>query len=75
MLPKTVMPRSFPVFQNTTKVIQIAKHPTSNSRLKHIDVYTAPFYEIEVIYVPSQYQLSGFLTKLLPERDFEFHWD
>ena len=29
--------------------------------------------EIEIIHVVSQYQHADFLTKALPEREFEFH--
>ena len=29
--------------------------------------------EIEIIHVASQYQNADFLTKALPEREFEFH--
>ena len=29
--------------------------------------------EVEIIHVASQYQHDDFLTKALPEREFEFH--
>ena len=59
--------------------IHIAKHPISNSNSKHIDVrhhFRKELVErqgIEIIHVASQYQHADFLTKALPEREFEFH--
>ena len=59
--------------------IQIAKHPISNSNSKHSDVrhhFLRELVEkkaIEIINVASQYQHADFLSKALPEREFEFH--
>ena len=59
--------------------IQIAKHRISNSNSKHIDVRhhflreLVERKEIEIIHIASQYQHADFLTKALPEREFEFH--
>ena len=78
MLPRASMP-CIPVFEDNEGAIQIAKHPISNSNSKHIDVrhhVLRAFVErkeIEIIHVASQYQHADFLTKALPEREFEFH--
>ena len=59
--------------------IQIAKRPISNSNSTHIDVRhhflreLVERKEIEIIHVASQYQHADFLTKALPEREFEVH--
>ena len=68
-----------PLFEDNEGAIQIAKHPISNSNSKHIDVphhFLREFVErkeIEIIPVAAQYQHADFLTKALPEREFEFH--
>jgi len=78
MLPRVGMP-CIPLFEDNEGAIQIAKHPISNSNSKHIDVRhhflreLVERKEIEIIHVASQYQLADFLTKALPEREFEVH--
>ena len=68
-----------PLFEDHEGAIQIAKHPISNSSSKHIDVRhhflreLVERKEIEIIHVASQYQHADFLTKALPEREFEVH--
>ena len=70
---------SFPMYEDNEGAIQIAKHPISNSNSKHIDVRhhflreLVERKEIEIIHIASQYQHADFLTKALPEREFEFH--
>ena len=67
------------LYEDNEGAIQIAKHPISNSNSKHIDVRhhfltdLAEGKEIEIIHVASQYQHTDFLTKALPEREFECH--
>ena len=62
-------------------VIQIAKHPISNSNSKRIDVRhhflreLVERKEIEIVHVSSEHQHADFLTKALPEKEFEFQWD
>ena len=59
--------------------MQIAKHLISNSNSKHSDVrhhFLRELVEkkdIEIIHVVSQYQHADFLTKALPEREFDVH--
>jgi len=78
MLPKAGMP-CIPLFEDNEGAIQIAKHPISNSNSKHIDVRhhflreLVERKELEIIHVASRYQHADFLTKPLPEREFEFH--
>ena len=68
-----------PLFEDNEGAIQIAKHPISNSNSKHINVRhhflreLVERKEIEIIHVASQYQHADFLTKALPEREFEVH--
>ena len=68
-----------PLFEDNEGAIQIAKHPISNSNSTHIDVrqyFLREFVErkeIEIIHVASQCQHAAFLTKSLPEREFEVH--
>ena len=75
MLPKARMP-CIAMYEGA---IQIAKHPISNSNSKHIDVRhhvlreLVESKEVGIIHVVSQYQRTDFLTKALPEREFEFH--
>ena len=67
------------MYEDNEGAIQIAKHPISNSNSKHIDVRhhflreLVERKEIEIIHVASQYQHADFLTKALPESEFEFH--
>ena len=78
MLPKARMP-CIAMYEDSEGAIQIAKHPTSNSNSKHIDVRhhflreLVERKEIEIIHVASQYQHADFVTKALPEREFEYH--
>ena len=78
MLPKARMP-CIAMYEDNEGAIQIAKHPISNSNSKHIDVRhhflreLVERKEIEIIHVASQHQHANFLTKALPEREFEFH--
>ena len=78
MLPKARMP-CIAMYEDNESAIQIAKHPVSNSNSKHIDVRhhflrgQVESMEIEILLVGSQYQHADFLTKALPEREFEFH--
>ena len=78
MLPKARMP-CIAMYEDNEGAIQIAKHPISNSNSKHIDVRhhflreLVERKEIEIIHIASQYQHADFLTKALPEREFEFH--
>ena len=71
--------RAFVMYTDNEGTIQIAKHPISNSNSKHSDVRhhflreLVEWKEIEIIHVASQYQHADFLTKALPEREFEFH--
>ena len=64
---------------NKEGAIQIAKHSISNSNSKHSDVrhhflrQLVERKEIEIINVASQYQHADFLTKALPEMEFEVH--
>ena len=68
-----------PLFEDNEGAIQIAKHPIFNSNSKHIDVRhhflreLVERKEIETMHVASQYQHADFLTKALPEREFEVH--
>ena len=68
-----------PLFEDNKGAIQIAEHPISNSNSNHIDVRhhflreLVEREEIEIIQLVSQYQHAGFLTKALPEREFEVH--
>ena len=77
MLPRVGMP-CIPLFEDNEGAIQMAKHPISNSNSKHIDVRhhflreLVEKKEVEIIHVASQYQHADFLTKALPEREFEF---
>ena len=78
MLPKARMP-CIAMYEDSEGAIQIAKHPTSNSNSKHTDVRhhflreLVERKEIEIIHVASQYQHADFVTKALPEREFEYH--
>ena len=78
MVPKARMP-SIAMYEDNEGAIQIAKHPISNSISVHIDVRhhflreLVERKEVEIIHVASQYQHADFLTKALPEREFEFH--
>ena len=78
MLPREGMP-CVPLFEENEGAIQIAKHQISNSNSKHIDLRhhflreLVEGKEIEIIHVASQYQHADFLTKALPEREFEVH--
>ena len=78
MLPKARMP-CIAMYEDNEGAIQIAKHPISNSNSKHIDVRhhflreLMERKEIEIIHIASQYQHADYLTKALPEREFEFH--
>ena len=69
-----------PLFEDNQGAIEIAKHPISNSNSKHIDVRhhflkeLIESKEIEIIHIASKYQHGDFLTKALPEREFEVHW-
>ena len=78
MLPRVGMP-CIPLFEDNEGAIQIAKHPISNSNSKHIDVRhhflreLVERKEIEIIHVALQYQHADFLTKALPEREFEVY--
>ena len=66
------------MYEDNEGAIQIAK-PISNSNSKHIDVRhhflreLVERNEIEIIHVASQYQYADFITKALPEREFEVH--
>ena len=66
------------MYEDNEGAIQIAKHPISNSNSKHIDVRhhflreLVERKEIEIIHIAWQYQHADFLTKALPEREFEF---
>ena len=78
MLPKARMP-CIAMYEDSEGAIQIAKQPISNSNSKHIDVRhhflreLVEKKEVEIIHVASQYQHADFVTKALPEREFEFH--
>ena len=78
MLLRVGMP-CIPLFEDNEGAIQIAKHPISTtSNSKHIDArhhFLRELVErkIEIIHVASQYQHADFLTKTLPEREFEVH--
>ena len=78
MLPKARMP-CIAMCEDNEGANQIAEHPISNSTSKHIDVRhhflreLVERKEIEIIHVVPQYQHADFLTKSLPEREFEFH--
>ena len=78
MLPKARMP-CIVMYKDNEGAIQIAKHPISNSNSKHSDVrhhFLRELVErkkIEIIHVASQYQHADFLTKAVPEREFECH--
>ena len=67
------------MFEDNEGAIQIAKHPISNSNSKPIDVRhhclreLVERKEIEIIYVTSQFEHADFITKALPEREFEVH--
>ena len=67
------------IYEDNEGAIQIPKHPISNSNLKYIDVRhhflreLVERKEVEIILMASQYQHADFLTKALPEREFEFH--
>ena len=77
-MPKARMP-CIAMYEDNEGAIQIAKHPISNSNSKHIDVRhhllreLVERKEIEIIHVAPQYQHADFLTKSLPEWEFEFH--
>ena len=77
MLPKASIP-CIAMYEDNEGAIQIAKHPISNSNSKLIDLRhhflreLVEKKEIEIILVASLYQHSHFLTKALPEREFEF---
>ena len=70
MLPSKVMP-SFPVFEDNQGAVQLAQNPVTNSNSKDIDVRHHFLRElvhqrdIKVVQVPSEFQLSGILTKTL----------
>lgn len=80
MLPSAGMPY-IPPYEDNEGAIQIAKHPISNSNSKNIDTWhhflreLVERKEIEIIHVPTKLQHTDFLTKVLPEKDFEFHRD
>lgn len=80
MFPSAGMP-CIPLFEDNEGAIQIAKHPISNSNSKHIDVRhhflreLVERKEIEIIHVSTRFQHADFLTKVLPEGEFEFHRD
>ena len=67
------------MYEDNEGAIQIAKYLISNSNSKHIDVKhhflreLVERKEIEIIHVALQYQYADFLTKALPEREFEVH--
>ena len=67
------------MYEDNEGAILVAKHPISNSNSKHSDVKhhflreLVERKEIEIIHVASQYQHTDFLTKALPEREFECH--
>ena len=67
------------MYEDNEGAIQITKHPISNSNSKHIGVRhhflreLVERKEIEIVHVASQYQHTDFLTKALPEREFECH--
>ena len=78
-LPKARMP-CVAMYEDNEGAIQIANHPISNSSSKHSDVRhhflreLVERKEIEIIHVVSQqYQHTDFLTKALPEWEFEVH--
>lgn len=70
-----------PLYEDNESAIQIAKHPISNSNSRHIDVRhhflreLVERKEIEIIHVTTHFQHANFLTKVLPEMEFEFHRD
>ena len=78
MLPKARMP-CIAMYEDNEGAIRIATHPISNSNSKHIDVRhrflreLVKRKEVESIHVASQCQHADFLTKVLPEREFEFN--
>ena len=79
MQPEAKMP-CITMHEDNDGAIQIAKHTNLNLNLKHIDARhhflreQVERKEVEIIHVASQYQQAKFLTKALPEREFEFHW-
>ena len=78
VLPKARTP-CIAMYEDNEGAIQIANHSISNSNSKHIDVRhhflreLVERKEIEIIHVASKYQHADFLTKALPEREFEVH--
>ena len=77
MLPRAGMP-CIPLREDNEGAIQIAKHPISDSNSKtdvrhHFLRQLVESKEIEIIHVASKYQHADFLTKALPEREFEVH--
>ena len=78
MSPKARKPSSA-TYEENEGAIRIAKPLISNTNSKNIDVRNhflrelVERKEIKIIHVASQYQHADFLTKALPEREFEFH--
>lgn len=76
-LPRAGMP-CIPVFKDNEGAFQIAKHPISNSNPKLIDerhhflMELVKRMEIDVISIASECHHADFLTKAIPEKDFEF---
>ena len=69
----------FPVFEDNLGALQLSKNPLSNSNSKHIDVRHHFLRElvrqgnIIVNHVPSEYQHTDILTKVLPFDLFAIH--
>ena len=78
IMPTAAMP-CIPLFEDNEGAIQIVKHPLSNSNSKHIDVRhhflreLVERKELQIIHVASADQHADFLTKALPQREFEVH--
>ena len=78
IIPGKGMP-CFPVFEDNQGALQLSKNPVSNSNSKHIDVRNHFLRELvrqgEIIvnHVPSEYQHTDILTKVLALDLFAIH--
>ncbi|KAL8090230.1 hypothetical protein AgCh_039633 [Apium graveolens] len=65
-----------PIYCDNTSTINISKNPVNHSRTKHIDVRhhflrdNAVKGKIELVFVPTEYQLADIFTKPLGEARF-----
>ncbi|KAL8104040.1 hypothetical protein AgCh_028318 [Apium graveolens] len=65
-----------PIYCDNTSTINISKNPVNHSRTKHIDVHhhflrdNAAKGKIELVFVPTEYQLADIFTKPLGEARF-----